>query len=109
MQIINLKSKTINTLKYLLLWTIVYGLWSAPAMAQPSEKDRDPNQLYYQAVEYMQLKNFAYAKDLLEQFLNRKEVVIEKQYQTLRSNAKFYRAVCALELGQPDAEKLFLD
>jgi tol-pal system protein YbgF len=77
--------------------------------AQQSQIADDNTQLYYQGLEYMQLKNFVYAKELFTQFINKKETLLEKKNQTLVSNAKFYRAICALELGQPDAEKLLLD
>lgn len=77
--------------------------------AQSSQVSIDPNQLYHQGLDFIKQKNFAIAKEYFTQFLDRKEVGIEKKYETLKSDAKFYQALCAFELGQKDAEKLMLD
>jgi TolA-binding protein len=77
--------------------------------AQKSQVDTEPNQLYFQGLDYVKQQNFTYAKELFTKYIERKEVMNEKKSQDLVSNAKFYRALCALELGQPDAEKLFED
>jgi len=81
----------------------------APLHAQKTQVDLDPNQLYYEGLDYVKQKNFSYAKELFSKYIDRNEVMHEKKNQSLVSNAKFYRALCALELGQPDAEKLFQD
>ena len=77
--------------------------------AQQSQKHFDPAQLYYEGLEFYKLKNFVKAKELFSEFIDRKEVLHEKKYQTLLSDAKFYKAISAFELAQPDAEKLLLD
>lgn len=77
--------------------------------AQQSQKHHDPTQLYYEGLEFYKLKNFVKAKELFNEFIERKEVLHEKPYQSLLSDAKFHRAICAFELAQPDAEKLLLD
>jgi TolA-binding protein len=79
------------------------------ANAQLSQIANDNTQLYYQGIDYMKLKNYVYAKELFTQFIQKNEMLVEKKNQTLVSNARFYRAICALELNQPDAEKLLLD
>jgi TolA-binding protein len=77
--------------------------------AQQSEINNDATQLYYQALDFYKLKNFVKAKELFNEYIVRKEVLHEKQFQSLLSDAKFYKAICAFELAQPDAEKLLLD
>ena len=94
----------IKTLMFVCILSVTFIL-----KAQQSQINNDATQLYYQALDFYKLKNFVKAKELFNEYIVRKEVLHEKLYQSLLSDAKFYKAICAFELAQPDAEKLLLD
>lgn len=77
--------------------------------SQSSLLDNDSHQTYHKAMVFFQTQNYYAAQELFHSFIEKNTPVAEKPYQILISNAKFYSAICAIELGQPSAEKLLLD
>jgi TolA-binding protein len=95
------------TLKAVFLVAMLFT--ASMLQAQQSQIANDPAQLYYQGLEFYKLKNYVKAKEFFNEYIERKELLHEKQFQSLLSDAKFHRAICAFEITQPDAEKLLLD
>lgn len=80
-----------------------------PASAQESLIYSDPLATYKEALNLFQQKNYVHAKKLFLDFIETPAHLIGNENQTLKKNARFYAAFSALELMQPDAEKLLLD
>lgn len=69
----------------------------------------DPLRTYKEALNLFQQKNYVHAKKLFLETVENPQLATKNENQTIKKNARFYAAFCALELGQPDAEKLLLD
>lgn len=80
-----------------------------PLFAQETLVYDDPIAAYKEALKLFQEKNYVTAKRLFLQTIETESEPLESNYQMVRKNARFYAAFCALELGQPDAEKLLLE
>ncbi|MDZ4845012.1 MAG: tetratricopeptide repeat protein [Chitinophagales bacterium] len=84
-------------------------IFCSVASAQESLIYDDALRGYKEALNLFQQKNYVHAKKLFIEFIESPTHVIGNENQTLKNNARFYAAFCALELMQPDAEKLLLD
>jgi len=82
---------------------------TANSFSQESLIYDDPLQSYKEGLKLFQEKNYLTAKKLFQQAIDAPASVQQSENQTIRTNASFYAAFCALELFQPDAEKLLLD
>lgn len=89
---------------------IVFGiLFFTTLSAQESLIYDDPLQSYKKGLELFSQKNYVTAKKLFQQAIDAPANVLSNENQTIKKNARFYAAFCALELFQPDAEKLLLE
>lgn len=77
--------------------------------SQQSLIAHDVQQLYFEGIHHFKQKKFISARILFDQFIQQSSPLFIRKNRTLISNAKFYRAICALELRQPDAEKLLTE
>ena len=92
--------KRIITSCVLAIWMLCSGTVSA----QKSIERYDPDQLYKQAVEMYEKEKYTAARKL---FADMMETVADKR-DFLYSNAQYFTALCAIELGQSDAETLLM-
>jgi tetratricopeptide (TPR) repeat protein len=89
----------------------VLGTLSAPTAtkAQQSTVYKDPWAIYNEAIQFFDQQNYETAQRLFREYGNFKLTAYDVANGTARSHAQFMVAVCAVELFQPDAEKLLLD
>lgn len=96
--------------KYLLLPLLIAGGYgTAHAQISPLIK---LNQNYQTGLELLQNEKYVAAAQqfkMVEQYRNKTSTqqLSNAELSTIRENAKFYTAVCAIELGNDDAEALF--
>lgn len=97
--------------KRVLLLLCALGLLLSPTIvqAQQSTVYKDPWAIYNEAIQFFDQQNYESAQRLLREYNNYQITAYDVPNGTARSHAQFLIAVCALELFQPDAEKLFLD
>lgn len=81
----------------------------ATAAAQTTPVYTDPLNKYKEALEFFERENYATAQQMLREYLEREPILYDRHVNTSESHARYLMAVCALELFQPDAEKLLLD
>lgn len=79
------------------------------AFAQKTQEVKDPEGLFKQAELLYGLKNYQGARNMWEQYLLQPSVLEAKKHGITTDKARYYVAACAMELYQPDAEKLMLD
>ncbi len=98
-------------MKRVLLLLFVLGTLSAPTAtkAQQSTVYKDPWAIYNEAIQFFDQQNYETAQRLFREYGNFKLTAYDVANGTARSHAQFMVAVCAVELFQPDAEKLLLD
>lgn len=89
--------------------TLLYVISARALSAQESLIYHDPLQAYKEGLNLFQQKNYVTAKKLFQQAIEAPVKVLSNENQTIKKNARFYSAFCAMELFQPDAEKLLLD
>ncbi len=80
-----------------------------PVRSQQTLIYNDPLLTYKEGMKLFQEKNYLTAKKLFQETIDAPVRVLSTENQTVRKNARFYAAFCALELYQPDAEKLLRD
>ncbi|MDX2003380.1 MAG: tetratricopeptide repeat protein [Chitinophagales bacterium] len=93
--------------KNLLIWIIL--CFTCPAFAQTTWENREPDKEYKDALLLFDMQNYQGARKMLEHYVSIMEPMEFEQDAFYISNAQYYIAVSALELYQPDAEKLLLD
>lgn len=95
----------------LLLLLLALGVLSAQTevKAQQSTVYKDPWAIYNEAIQFFDQQNYESAQRLLREYNNYRVTAYDIPNNTARSHAQFLIAVCAVELFQPDAEKLLLD
>ncbi|TVR76352.1 MAG: outer membrane protein assembly factor BamD [Chitinophagaceae bacterium] len=91
---------SVLTISFLLLF------FSLPALAQESMFYSDPYRTYRKGVENFENKNFVVARKYFEDVKVQLEQSNQRPPLFIETNTDFYLAVCAVELFQPDAEKL---
>lgn len=91
----------------LLALAVVFGINTV--RAQQTLIYNDPLLTYKEALKLFHEKNYLTAKKLFQETIDAPVRVLSTENQTVRKNARFYAAFCALELFQPDAEKLLRD
>ncbi len=89
--------------------TVMFLAITVPSQAQESLIYDDPLAAYKEGLKLFEQKNYVTAKKLFQQTIDAPVKVLSGENQTISKNARFYAAFCALELFQPDAEKLLLD
>lgn len=77
--------------------------------AQQSLYFEDPYNLFREAEELYRLGQYAAAADMFDRVERIIPAAGSDELYTYRISASYYRAVCALELYNPDAEELLLD
>lgn len=73
-------------------------------IAQNTQQTQHPNQTFQKAVDLVDLKQYAAAQEIFNEYLNQSAVDYLKKVE-----AEYFLAICALELTQPTAEALFID
>ena len=94
------------------IFTLILAFFSVPALAQKSAWF-DLNQDYKSGIELLEKGKYAAASNQFNRVLknDQKSNVkseINPEVGLLKENARYYIALCALELGNSDAESLFL-
>lgn len=69
----------------------------------------DPLGAYKEGLKLFRQENYLTAKKLFLEAIDARPNVLTNSNEQIKKNARFYAAFCALELFQPDAEKLLLD
>lgn len=64
---------------------------------------------YKEAIEFFDRENYLIAQEMLFDYTGKAPAMYDKKHETAFSHAKYLIAVCAVELFQPDAEKLLVD
>lgn len=89
--------------KYYLVF-IVFCFFTSTLHAQQTLVYTDASSQYKAAAEYYELGNYSLAQYHFEQLLHKTPTTLTDLQQT---QAQYYRAMCAQQLAQPDAETLF--
>lgn len=94
-----------------LILLFALGILSAPNIikAQQTTVYKDPWAIYNEAIQFFDQQNYESAQRLFRDYNNFKLTAYDVPNGTARSHAQYMIAVCAVELFQPDAEKLLLD
>lgn len=96
-------------LKKLLVIIGIGILFGLPSYAQKTQEYADPLAKYKEALTFFDREYYTTAQQLLREYLEKQPVLNEPYNNTTESHARYLIAVCALELFQPDAEKLLID
>ena len=99
-------------LKKYIFNAFLFAFFTLPVLAQNTAWF-ELNQSYKTGIELLEKGKFAAASnqfDKVEQFRNNSAAQVETspEISLLKENARYYQALCALELGNDDAEGLFL-
>lgn len=86
--------------KRLLILLFFYLGYTGGVIAQQTAEGQLPSQIYKNAIDLMESKNFAGARNYFEQYLSLQSAT------TYRLEATYYRAICALKLYHLDGEQL---
>ncbi|MFZ4261113.1 tetratricopeptide repeat protein [Sphingobacterium sp. HJSM2_6] len=91
---------------------VALSLLSMPALAQHSAW-QEVNKAYKEGLELFERGKFSSASkqfDLVEQLRTKSSLQLDEteELSLLKENVRFYQSVCALELGESDAEHQFL-
>ncbi len=91
---------------------VALSLMSTPALAQHSAW-QEVNKAYKEGLELFERGKFSSASkqfDLVEQLRTKSTLQLDEtqEISLLKENVRYYQAVCAIELGESDAENQFL-
>ncbi len=91
---------------------VALSLMSTPALAQHSAW-QEVNKAYKEGLELFERGKFSSASkqfDLVEQMRTKSTLQLDEtqEISLLKENVRYYQAVCAIELGESDAENQFL-
>ncbi|MVT41291.1 tetratricopeptide repeat protein [Chitinophaga oryziterrae] len=95
---------------HLFLFMITLGILTVPAAkAQQTRIYTDPDKVFKDAQQLFQQEKYAVALQLFKQTIDNIGYFQETSRSLVKTDAVYYYTVCALKLGQPNAEKLALD
>src|SRR3954464_3703085 len=94
----------------LFLFMVTLGILTVPASkAQQTRIYTDPDKVFKDAQQLFQQEKYAVAMQLFRQTIDNIGYFQETSRSLVKTDATYYYTVCALKLGQPNAEKLALD
>ena len=88
---------------------LILSLSISVAIAQQTQEYLDKDAAYKRGLELFDEKNYLSAREKFELIYKQLRPVPEHPHDVLMQNLEFYIAVCAVEAGDKDAEKLMLD
>lgn len=97
------------TIRKLLPPLILLVLSATPLLAQETLLFNDRQQPYTEGLSFVQQRNYVTARRLFQQQRDQQPKFQRSKNNTLTSNSEYYIALSAMETGQPDAERLYLD
>jgi tetratricopeptide (TPR) repeat protein len=92
-------------LSYTFLLLILFCITSQGLKAQSNSFNKDPFQSYYDGIELYEQAVYGSARNSLSNFLLQDDIK-DPKFRIVRTRAEYYQALCALYLGDPEAEPL---
>lgn len=92
-----------------LIIACLFSVLAFTANAQRTQVYKEPLAKYKEALDFFDREYYTTTRQLLTEFIDEKPIVFDTENEMAESHARYLIAVCAVELFQPDAEKLLID